>query len=420
MKKTIIFAIITLVILLSFEKSYAVPEIDDEVLVGFEHGDAKAIPDWVKTTMGFYLKDQISEREILDAFNYLFENNIMQLSQEAAQEVQEMRNEIDNLKQELEETKAAIAIPNLIEARKGANESSASETSGERIMQPEFGAEDGTQTKVIVRGWDPEQKESTTEANKEAVQRFVVELYAESISLSQNALWIPMMEGEVLSGFEEGDLDRPIIVGRIYNTESPPGSHVAPSQTTVILAEIMSDSDFVGQTVDDVLRKGGTGSACEDGMETVKTDSVDRSAIPELQGIVVLCNIEIDKKIQRIDAELEIIEQWLEIISKEQEGSSLDTSRLASGDTGEYVQQYNQSDLDFIKRHLISIDQQIKALGTGVEVFEEKLSSIGDDAQLANIDLQNALQKQQQILQTISNVSKMNHDTMMSIINNMR
>ncbi len=44
------------------------------------------------------------------------------------------------------------------------------------------------------------------------------------------------------------------------------------------------------------------------------------------------------------------------------------------------------------------------------------LSTIGDDAQLANIDLQNKLQQQQQTLQTMSNVSKMLHDTSMSII----
>lgn len=48
--------------------------------------------------------------------------------------------------------------------------------------------------------------------------------------------------------------------------------------------------------------------------------------------------------------------------------------------------------------------------------WEEKLQSVGDDAQLANIDLQNMLQKQQQTLQTISNVSKMLHDTAMSVI----
>ena len=76
--------------MLNFGQAYAAPEIDDEVLVGFEHDDAKAIPDWVRTTMTFYLDEQISEREILDAFNYLFENNIMHLSQEAAQKVQDM------------------------------------------------------------------------------------------------------------------------------------------------------------------------------------------------------------------------------------------------------------------------------------------------------------------------------------------
>ena len=48
--------------------------------------------------------------------------------------------------------------------------------------------------------------------------------------------------------------------------------------------------------------------------------------------------------------------------------------------------------------------------------IEQKLATIGDDAQLANIDLQNMLQKAQQTLQLMSNVSKMLHDTAMSII----
>jgi hypothetical protein len=51
-----------------------------------------------------------------------------------------------------------------------------------------------------------------------------------------------------------------------------------------------------------------------------------------------------------------------------------------------------------------------------IEELEQKLSSVGDDAQLANIDLQNKLQQQQQTLQTISNVSKMLHDTAMAIV----
>jgi hypothetical protein len=111
-----------------------------------------------------------------------------------------------------------------------------------------------------------------------------------------------------------------------------------------------------------------------------------------------------------------MIEQWLDIISEKQENAdSYDASgRLSS--TTETNSQYNQSDLDFITRKLSSIDQQIKALDTGVGVLEEKLQSMGEDAQLANIDLQNKLQKQQQTLQTMSNVSKAAHDTAMSII----
>ncbi len=48
--------------------------------------------------------------------------------------------------------------------------------------------------------------------------------------------------------------------------------------------------------------------------------------------------------------------------------------------------------------------------------LEEKLASVGDDAQLANVDLQNILQKQQQSMQLMSNISKMLNDTAMAVI----
>jgi hypothetical protein len=48
--------------------------------------------------------------------------------------------------------------------------------------------------------------------------------------------------------------------------------------------------------------------------------------------------------------------------------------------------------------------------------IEAQLNTLNDDAQLANVDLQNTLQKQQQTLQMMSNISKMLHDTAMSTI----
>jgi hypothetical protein len=57
-----------------------------------------------------------------------------------------------------------------------------------------------------------------------------------------------------------------------------------------------------------------------------------------------------------------------------------------------------------------------EGLETYIKNLEEQLNSVGDDAQLANVDLQNMLQKQQQTLQMMSNISKMLHDTAMAII----
>jgi uncharacterized phage infection (PIP) family protein YhgE len=61
----------------------------------------------------------------------------------------------------------------------------------------------------------------------------------------------------------------------------------------------------------------------------------------------------------------------------------------------------------------------IRAFEDEIRAWEEKLNAVGDDAQLANVDLQNILQKQQQTLQMMSNISKMLYDTAQSVIRKM-
>ena len=82
-----------------------------------------------------------------------------------------------------------------------------------------------------------------------------------------------------------------------------------------------------------------------------------------------------------------------------------------------FLETYHDSLRDF--EEVLSGDAYVEmqiAMEELVLVMEENLSSVGDDAQLANIDLQNAMQKQQQTLQTMSNVSKLIHCTGMAII----
>ncbi|MGA2268339.1 MAG: hypothetical protein ABSH44_07705 [Bryobacteraceae bacterium] len=50
------------------------------------------------------------------------------------------------------------------------------------------------------------------------------------------------------------------------------------------------------------------------------------------------------------------------------------------------------------------------------DALEQSLDAAGDDAQLANVNLQNMMQRQQQSLQEISNISKDLYDTAMAVI----
>jgi hypothetical protein len=55
-----------------------------------------------------------------------------------------------------------------------------------------------------------------------------------------------------------------------------------------------------------------------------------------------------------------------------------------------------------------------------VKNLEEQLGTVGNDAQLAQMQLQDALQKRQQVIQAMSNIMKMMNDTAKSIIQNMK
>jgi hypothetical protein len=74
----------------------------------------------------------------------------------------------------------------------------------------------------------------------------------------------------------------------------------------------------------------------------------------------------------------------------------------------------------FSKMKMLQKVQEMKrtnqALDQELSEWERKLMTAGDDSQLANIDLQNMLQKQQQTIQMLSNVSKVLHDTALAVI----
>ena len=74
---------------------------------------------------------------------------------------------------------------------------------------------------------------------------------------------------------------------------------------------------------------------------------------------------------------------------------------------------------DLLHTLLAAQSSLLEILQRDMQTFGEAMKEVGDDAQLANMDLQNMLQKQQQTLQMMSNISKMLSDTAMAIIRKM-
>ena len=287
------------------------PQLDDRNYN--EVKESKAIPDWVKNQFEWYLTGEIDEGTLLASMNWMFDNNIMHLSEKAAQEVKQLREENQKYKEllghELSHT--------IQQDTSGSNPQS---NPGERVMQPEFGS---SQSKVTVRGWDPEKKEEIVGSNK-AVAKFVVELYAESLSLS-DVIWLPMTEGEILVGYEGGDPERPIIIGRIYNESSQIDSSLGAMSNPGLKSNSVEKNRAVSERVDNILLMGGSVSTWEENISGYQTDS-SQDSDASLNETVFLYSNAIDKKTIQIDSELEILNQWLKIISENQKVISYDES----------------------------------------------------------------------------------------------
>ncbi len=62
----------------------------------------------------------------------------------------------------------------------------------------------------------------------------------------------------------------------------------------------------------------------------------------------------------------------------------------------------------------------IEELDSALAAYEEQLQTIGDDAELAMLALQQAINRKTQVVTMLSNIMKSQHDTMMSIIRNLK
>jgi hypothetical protein len=339
----------------------------------------KAIPDWIDNNFKWYGEGKIGQEDLLNSLTYMLDNSIMHLSDKAAQEMKALKTENAELKKKTKLGADGIAGPN-----------TAASPDDQGRIKSQF-------------NWDEEtEQESLNHLRKAYDLNPNFETKVVQFDKDHDK-WIDVLSIDWgSSSSTQGDPDRPVIVGRIYNTESD-------DRPTEEVAFYYNKISFAHDTVDEILAKGGSTSAWEDGIDKLTSnhgDSTVDSVVDDLQGIVVLCSTAIDKEILKIEAEMSVLEEIRDRQS--------DDPAVRSGSTT----QYGESDMEFLQRHADRIDGKIQSLQTGLSVLEDKLATVGDDAQLANLDLQSTLQKQQQLLQMMSNISKSLHDTGMTTIKN--
>jgi hypothetical protein len=79
--------------------------------------------------------------------------------------------------------------------------------------------------------------------------------------------------------------------------------------------------------------------------------------------------------------------------------------------------------LDLLQPRIACQNSLLTTLQTNVEYLEyvqRSLDTPHDEAELTQLDLHNAMQKQTEIVQTVSRVMKAQHDILMNTIQNMR
>jgi len=398
----------------------------------------QAIPDWVKTQFEWFVDGQIDEATLLTSMNWMFDNNLMHLSEEAAKEVNQLREVNTRLHQgvssyiqkgqiseeEFEvltgvdvEPVPASAIPNLLDARKSGNENQSSGfTGGVSVASGDINnltSEQALQYLQKTYNLNPNLKTMIIQQDENHDKWISV------LSIDWHSTSGPSV---VLS--PTATLAETFVFSHLLESANSSSSSGLSSNSTITFTGL----EFAGPTVDSIMKKGGTTSDWEEGIAAFSSQGMSESVTEDLQRIVVLCNTEIDTKTQQIDSELELIEQWLKIIEENQETSSYDAAGRLTSTTG--TTQNNQSELDFIGKKLSVIDQRIRALSNGVEVLDGKVQGMDDSdaTNQASVDmilkgkkiLQNLVEEQKRQLEELAEKSRTQHDIAMNAIRNMK
>ena len=372
-------------------------------LVFSEAQAAERIPGFMKKNIEWYSQGVVSEQEFVNALTYLMNQDIIVLDQEKADAIKQLRDENQKLREQLGHELTHASQQGSLDKEAGLVKFGDGEHGN---LPPSSESESDKYGRIKAQfHWDT--------ANKEDVASFTSEIYAEKIkpTQSQAMVWIPVIEDELLVSFENGDPDRPIIIGRVYNAETMP-SHKLPDGK--ILPGMKSVSAPGGgyneMKMDDTAGKEmmQTNNMISNMQKALTDPATGQYAVEKLQKQLASAETETMNFANKLQTSLDAKAALREDISELRDAISNNvwpikfTYATQSGDSTTVA--------------LVSIRDATSLLVK----LESQHQTMGEDTKLMQLELQNAMQKQQQALQTLSNILKTYHDTAKSIINNLK
>jgi len=143
-----------------------------------------------------------------------------------------------------------------------------------------------------------------------------------------------------------------------------------------------------------------------------------------VSGRMVMQDYLLELEVFRVELILASAEKIKRISSPEQKISGSELNAIVRNIINRMGYKYGplttKAKIDIPDRIPIGKVTSLGSLNSYMEMWEQKLSSMEEEEQLENLDLQNMLKKQQELLQLMANVSKLCHDTASSIIKRMK
>jgi len=399
----------------------------------------KAIPSWVDNNFRWYVDGQIDEVTLLTSMNWMFDNNVMHLSDKAAQEVAKLRDENKQLRNALQECQqmcentegslsagAGFKAETGMSAGAGISAKAGASTSAGISASAKAGASTsgvGVSAKAGFSASDSQDVQVMRVKVGDSWHHFMMATTTGDIPVDINAL----VQSVLRESYMEQNKDLQFHADKVQHFNDVKEA-IRDSITTA--RERFSDSMKASPGTDDAQTPQSVPTIQKIPSRTL-APATDVSSLPTSsleQYVQSLDEINVEMATQNImflsmqQVEEELTDLALKIQENNDARADLrqiiaELRNLAADPDSEYPVSLTYPLNGKTETTTVNNAEEALALA---DKLESQLTILSDDSQMMQMELQDMMQKQQQAMQILSAIMKTQHDTLKAIINNMR